>query len=91
MDFNVDREILSIQKTKDFRLYAKGYRQPVLFGMSSDENQALLKNCGFKYAEGYGDVIYGEAHKKLRNKAALKLSEYNQKLKPLCLSRLKRH
>lgn len=82
--FDLKSEIANSIKQKDFRLLVIAKRGPNVPGIELNQQTSLKSSCGEKYLEGVGDVLFGDAHKKLYDKAIQLASEYNRLIAPHC-------
>ncbi|WP_444995296.1 hypothetical protein [Aliikangiella sp. IMCC44359] len=82
--FDLKSEVANSIKQKDFRLLVIAKRGPNVPGIELNQQASLKSSCGEKYLEGIGDVLFGDAHKKLYDKAIQLASEYNRLVAPHC-------
>ena len=85
--FDLESEIARALQEQDFRLFVIAKRGPNVPGISLDKQATFKKMCGEKYLEGIGDVQFGEAHKKLYNKAIQFASDYNVSVAKNCVKK----
>jgi hypothetical protein len=81
---DVEHEVEDSISDNDFRLFVIAKRGPNVPGIELDQQEELKALCGERYLDGVGDVVYGDAHKKLYASAIQFASEFNERIVKSC-------
>ncbi len=69
----------------DLRLLALSGRVPVLPGVEPDRSDDAKKRCGIRPLEGTTDIVLGDAHRNLLQRASDYAADYNRIMIAHCL------
>lgn len=83
--FDSKKEADLAVQAADFRLLVIAKRGPNVPGVNLNQQASLKEKCGEKVLEGIGDIQYGDAHKRLYEKAVQLASEYNKIITEQCV------
>ncbi|MCG7898647.1 MAG: glutamyl-tRNA amidotransferase [Candidatus Thiodiazotropha lotti] len=86
-DVNVERDVQAALDKRDKRLLGMMGRATDLPGVPTELTSKAKTICGIRYVEGSTDVVRGEVHLKLLQRAYDYAAAYNQAILKQCLDK----